>query len=68
MKCFFLSKLSSESVTHQLSHTKTRSYYKPVILNFSWFVALFERLSTLVAPSSSVGFCNITAELFGKGL
>jgi len=26
MKCLILPKLSSESVTHQLSHTKARSY------------------------------------------
>jgi len=37
-----------------------------VVLNLSWFVASFQRLSTLVAPCSSIGFCNITAELFSK--
>ena len=40
----------------------------PVVLNLAWFVAPFQRLSTLVAHCSSIGFCNITAELFGKGL
>jgi len=40
---------------------------KPVLLNLSWFVALFQRLSTLVTPYSSMGFCNIRTELFSKG-
>jgi len=39
-----------------------------VVLNLSWFVVPFHRLSTLVASCSSVGFCNITAELSSKGL
>jgi len=30
-------------------------------------VAPFQRLSTLVVPCSSIGFCNITAELFSRG-
>jgi len=34
----------------------------------SWFVAPFPRLPTIAAPCSSIGFCNITAELFSKGL
>ena len=37
---------------------------KTVVLNLSWFVASFQRL---VAPCSSIGFCNIRAELFSKG-
>jgi len=39
--------------------------FRAVVLNISWFVAPFQRLSTLVAPCSSIGFCNITAEQFG---
>jgi len=39
-----------------------------VVLNLSWFVAPFQRLSTLVAPCSSERFCNIIAELCNKGL
>ena len=43
----------------------------PVVLNLSWFLAPFQRLSTLVISCSSIGFCNITAELqylVSKGL
>jgi len=29
----------------------------------SWFVAPFQRLAALVASCSSIGFCNITADL-----
>jgi len=39
-----------------------------MVLYLSWFVAAFQRLSTLVAPCSSIGFCDITAKLFSKGL
>jgi len=37
---------------------------------FSTFHGLWSasRLSTLVTPCSSIGFCNITAEIFSKGL
>jgi len=42
--------------------------HNAVVLNLSWFVAPFQRLPTLVAPYSSIEFCNITAELFSKGL
>jgi len=42
--------------------------HEAVFLNLSWFVVPFQRLPTLVAPCSSIGFCNITAELFSKGL
>jgi len=38
-----------------------------VVLKLPWFVANCQRLSTLVAPCSSIGFCNITGELFSKG-
>jgi len=41
---------------------------RPVVLNLSWFVALFQRLSILLASSSWTGFCNVTAEIFSKGL
>jgi len=41
---------------------------RAVVLNLTWFVAPFQRLPTLVAPCSSIGFCNITAELYSKGL
>jgi len=41
---------------------------KSMVLNLSCFVAHFQRLSTLVAPCSSIGFCNITPQLFSKGL
>jgi len=41
---------------------------RPVALNLSWFVALFQRLSILVAPCPSIGFCNITAEVVSEGL
>jgi len=40
-----------------------------VVLSLSWFVSPFQRLSTLLAPCSSIGFyCNIMAELFSKDL
>jgi len=42
--------------------------HKAVVRNLAWFVALFQRNPTLVVPCSSIGFCNITAELFSKGL
>ena len=35
-----------------------------VLLKLSWFVSPFQKLSILVAPCSSIGFCSITAELF----
>ena len=41
---------------------------RAVVLSLSWFVAPFHRLSTLVVPCPSIGFCNITAELFSRGL
>jgi len=41
---------------------------RTVVFNLSWFVAPFQRLSTLVAPCSSIGCCNITAKLFSTDL
>jgi len=66
----------SNSETLVDSAVPVSNLYRPVVLNLSWFVAPFQRLSTLVAPCSSIeiplslaftlGFCNITAELFAK--
>jgi len=42
--------------------------FSTVVLNLWWFAASFQKLSTLVAPSSSIGFCNITAELLSTGI
>jgi len=53
--------------SYHRDHTALRTT-RTVDLKLSWFVAPFQRLSTLVAPCSSIGFCNITAELFSKGL
>jgi len=38
-----------------------------VVLSLSWYLSTFQRLSTLLAPCSSIGlYCNIMAELFSK--
>jgi len=42
--------------------------HKTVVLNLSWFVTPLQRLRALLAPCSTTGFCNITAELFSKGV
>jgi len=42
--------------------------FRSLVLNPSWFVAPFQRLSTLVVLCLSIAFCQITAELFSKCL
>ena len=69
----FSEDLKSASTNISLDQRFLKNYFdlswsQAVVLNLSWFVAPFQRLSTLVVPCSPIGFYNITTELLSKGL